>query len=361
MVSFRKANYKQGVDLAQAYILYEEASLLDVGESSEGTAQAKKIFAEAARLFEKASFIQKAAETWAAAGKYKEAAAALKAEGEYDKAALWYARASDFMEAAECHHLAKQYEEAVGAYHKGVHFADLVAYLGKSVTLGLFCVRVIESTKLTKNRYRKCISNSIKTRYSRLINLLFQHGNLPETLLPAAVEAFGSENEIEAFYKKFERTQDLMAFYRERKRYSDFFKLALSEGKFEGAILIAKESRAVDASQGECASSVPVGDLLSLFNGLMAGYTWSSIQFDFHHVSFVRDHPIVVLGKGTEVGSELHGPSSGWDKIFDCLRAANVGDFKIPREWHNTEFFTEFGNGFLDLVVGVANRERHMC
>ena len=148
-----------------------------------------------------------------------------------------------------------------------------------------------------------------------------------------------------------------MAFYRERKRYSDFFKLALSEGKFEDAILMAKESRAVDAAQAECPSTVPIGDLLSLFNSLMAGYTWSSIQFDFRDVSFTRDHPIVAIGKGTGLESKLHGTSSGWDKIFDCLQAATAsgGDLKIPRERHNAEFFTEFGNGFLDLVVGTAN------
>ncbi|KAF8416944.1 hypothetical protein EV426DRAFT_624835 [Tirmania nivea] len=341
LVSFCKANYKQGEDLAQAYILYQEATLLDV-RSSEGSAQAKEIFAKAARLFEQASFIKKAAETWVAAGGYKEAAAVLKADTEYDQAAFWYTKASDFREAAECHHLAKKYDEAVGAYHKGVHFTELVAYFGK---------------------YRKYISISIKTRYSRLINLLFQHGDLPETLLPAALEAFGRENEIEDFYKKFERTEDLMAFYRERKRYSDFHKVALGEGKFEDALLMAQESRAVGAAQAECTSTIPTEDLLSLSNGLMAGYTWSSTQVDFHDVSLARvssprkvwlaplkqlNHPIAMLGDG--IGLELHGLNLGWEEIFNCLWCANDRDLKIPRQRHNAKFFQELGNDFLDLV-----------
>jgi len=118
--------------VANAYILYEEASALGKGK---GARRAKEIFAKAAELFGQALFIQKAAETWGACGQYRKAADILKTHREYGKAALWYARVPDFMEAAECHHLAKQYDEAVIAYRKGEHFTELVAYLGEYVTL----------------------------------------------------------------------------------------------------------------------------------------------------------------------------------------------------------------------------------
>jgi len=118
--------------VAKAYILYEEASALDLGE---GAYQAREIFAIAAQLFEQALFMQKAAETWRAIGQYRKAADVLKAHREYGKAALWYAKVPDFMEAAECHHLAKQYDEAVVAYRKGKHFTELVTYLGEFVIL----------------------------------------------------------------------------------------------------------------------------------------------------------------------------------------------------------------------------------
>jgi len=118
--------------VANAYISYEKASALGLGE---GAHKAKELFAKAAQLFEQALFIQKAAETWGAAGEYKKAGDVLKAHREYGKAAVWYARVPDFMEAAECHHLAKQYDEAVIAYRKGEHFIELVTYWGECVTL----------------------------------------------------------------------------------------------------------------------------------------------------------------------------------------------------------------------------------
>jgi len=142
---FRRANYKQGEDVANAYILYEEASALGLGE---GARRAKELFAKAAQLFEQALFIQKAAETWGAAGQYKKAADVLRAHREYGKAALWYARVPDFMEAAECHHLAKQYDEAVIAYRKGEHFTELVTYLGEFVIL----IATIQSIEKADNK-----------------------------------------------------------------------------------------------------------------------------------------------------------------------------------------------------------------
>lgn len=131
---FRKGDYKQGEDLATAYQLYETASRLDVGASNQ---QAKRTFAEAAQLFEDALFIQKAAETWGAAGQYGKAAEVLWAHKEYGKAALWYMRANNFLQAARCHHLAEQHDEAVKAYRKGEHWAQLVEYLERFVTLVL--------------------------------------------------------------------------------------------------------------------------------------------------------------------------------------------------------------------------------
>ncbi|KAF8431998.1 hypothetical protein BGX38DRAFT_1277007 [Terfezia claveryi] len=328
---FRKANYKQGEDLAEAYQLYETASRLDVGASSQ---QAKKIFGEAAKLFEDSLFIQKAAETWGAAEQYGKAGEILRAHKEYGKAALWYRRDKDFLQAAQCHHMAEQHDEAVKDYRKGEHWAQLVEYL---------------------EQYQEYISDSIKTRYSTLINLLLHRGDLPEALLPTALETLGDENAKEDFYKKFEKTEDLLTFYSEHKRYHDYFKLALREGKFEEAVLMGSESRVAK----DIGSKVPPEDLLILYNGVMAGYTWSSIQFDLNNlfeakvplnITRLPAHAIPELGQSSV--PELRGPGSGWQELLDCLKRAG-DNLRLPRQRLNVysgKFFRVFGDEFLDLV-----------
>ena len=219
----------------------------------------------------------------------------------------------------------------------------------------MFCVNS-PSRKLTEYRYQEKISNSIKTRYSTLINLLLLRGDLPEALLPAALETLGDENAKEEFYKKFEKTEDLFAFYSERKRYHDYFQLALREGKFEDAVRIGNASRVAK----DPVSKVPPEDLLMLYNGIMAGYTWSSIQFDLHNLSKAKlpltvikppTHTIPELGKTP--APELRGPSSGWLDILDCLKRAS-DSLLLPRQRQNiysVKFFREFGHNFLNLVV----------
>ncbi|RPB27817.1 P-loop containing nucleoside triphosphate hydrolase protein [Terfezia boudieri ATCC MYA-4762] len=325
---FRKAKYKQGEDLAEAYQLYEKASQLDVGASSQ---QAKRIFGDAAKLFEDSLFIQKAAETWGAAEQYGKAAEVLRAHKEYGKAALWYRRDKDFLQAAQCHHLAEKHDEAVKDYRKGEHWAELVKYL---------------------EQYQKYISDSIKSRYSTLINLLLHRGDLPEALLPTALETLGDENAKEDFYKKFEKTEDLLTFYLEHKRYHDYFKLALREGRFEDAVLMGSESRVAK----EIVSRVPPEDLLTLYNGVMAGYTWSSIQFDLNNL-FEAEVPLSITAHAIpELGQssvpELRGPGTGWQEILDCLKRAG-DNLRLPRQRqdvNSVEFFSVFGDEFLDLV-----------
>ena len=267
--------------MANAYILYEEASALDLGE---GAHQAKEIFAKAAQLLEQALFIQKAAEAWGAAGRYRKAADVLKAHREYGKAALWYGRVPDFIEAAECHHLAKQYD---------------------------------------------------------------------------------CDNAEGDFYKKFERTEDLLGLCTAHKRYQDFFQLALSKGKFEGAVRMANESRFADPGGSD--SAIPAADLLTLFNSLMAGHTWSSIGFDLHELSGSRvlptfkkpNHAIAVLRDRT--APELRSASSSWEDISDCLQSIDSGDLRVPRQRHNishANFFKGFGDDFLDLVVSFAGHSK---
>jgi len=191
-----------------------------------------------------------------------------------------------------------------------------------------------------------------------------QRGDLPEALLPTALKTLGSEDAKEDFYKKFERTEDLLAFYTAHKRYQDHFQLALSKGKFEDAVRMANQSRTADPGSN---SAVSAADLLILFNGLMAGHTWSSVRFDLHKLSSTRvlptfkkpNHAITVLGGRT--APELRSAGSGWEEILDCLQSIDSGDLHVPRQRHNmshANFFKVFGDDFLDLVVSFAGRTK---
>lgn len=134
------AKHKQGEDLTNAFILFEKASHLEGDAESisiERLEKVKKLYSKAAKLFEVALFIQKAAEAWAAAREYRNAARVLRIHGHYGKAAFWYTRAGDFCGAAECHTLANQHDEAVHAYRKGEHFVELIAYLRRFVKIEL--------------------------------------------------------------------------------------------------------------------------------------------------------------------------------------------------------------------------------
>ena len=125
-------------NLLKRTLLYEEASELNVGAFEYGE-QARRIFAEAAQLFEDALFTQTAAEAWGAAGEHKNAAEVFKRNKEYGKAALWYMRANDFLQSAQCHHWAEQHDQAVKAYRKGGHWTELLAYLEQFVTPTVLC------------------------------------------------------------------------------------------------------------------------------------------------------------------------------------------------------------------------------
>jgi len=189
-----------------------------------------------------------------------------------------------------------------------------------------------------------------------------QRGDLPEALLPTALKTLGSDDAKEKFYKKFERTEDLLALYTAQKRYQDFFQLALSKGKFEDAVRMANESRTADPGSN---SAVPAADLLTLFNGLMAGHTWSSIRFNLRELPSARVLPTFKKPNHAtrETAPELRSPSSGWEEISDCLQSIDSGDLRIdrqrPRQYHNTSnFFQEFGDDFLDLVVSFASRSK---
>lgn len=182
-------------------------------------------------------------------------------------------------------------------------------------------------------------------------------GDLPEALLPAALETLGDENAKEDFYKKFEKTEDLLTFYLERKRYNEYFQLSLREGRLEDAFRVGIESR-VDRNVDKD-SRVSSEDLLTLYNGLMTGSTWSSIRLDLKNLSEAKEplmciptHTIPKVGK-TSV-PELRGPISGWEEILDCLQRPS-NKMQVPRQRQSiyyAKFFKEFGDNFLDLVVG---------
>ena len=190
---------------------------------------------------------------------------------------------------------------------------------------------------------------------------MLQRGDLSEALLPAAIETLGSEDAKEKFYTQFERTEDLLEFYAERKQYNKYFELALSEGKFEDALHMAMESRAVDPHGST--SAIPKGDLLTLFNGLMAGNTWSSIQFNLHEASTLQVLPTLkqpnqaITAFGENIAPELRGPSTGWEQILDCLQNTDNRHLQIPRKCYNIYHadFQGLGNDFLDLVVSFTD------
>ncbi|KAF8445555.1 hypothetical protein BDZ91DRAFT_803569 [Kalaharituber pfeilii] len=258
LLSFRRAQHQQGQALARAYLLYKEARGLDVDQSNKLSPQAIELFLNAAKLFMEASFTQKAAETYAAvrdyikatetyaaagdyikaaetyaaagdyikaaetyagagdyikaaenyvaagdyikaaktyvaagdyikaaetyaaAGDYIKAADILRAREEYGKAGILFERADEFMKAATCYHMAKEYDNTVKAYRRGEHFAELIAYL---------------------NQHRDCISIDVQKRCYTLINILIQRG----------IDTLGDRHEREEFYKKIDRTEELLA------------------------------------------------------------------------------------------------------------------------------------------------------
>ncbi|KAF8460724.1 hypothetical protein BDZ91DRAFT_851386 [Kalaharituber pfeilii] len=322
LLSFCRAQHQQGQDLANAYLLYEEASGLDVGQSNKLSPQAIDLFLKAAKLFEDASFIQKAAETYAAAGNYTKAAEVLEAVEDYGKAGIWYERAGKFPKAANCYHMAKQYDNAVIAYRRGEHFAELIAYL---------------------NQHHNHISVDVQKRYSTLINILLQRGDLPEVLLPAAIDTLGDGKEKEEFYKKFDRTDDLLTFYKKKKKYYDAFKLSLDHGKFDFAIQLAEEPQAFLTG---LEFSIPVNDMLILCNGWMAQSAWSSVGLKDAHFS----DSAINIGKAT--GPVLRKVQAGWEQLLGSIHQRGKL-LVLPRpmpDQHSGNFFQEFGNDFLDLV-----------
>ncbi|KAF8460717.1 hypothetical protein BDZ91DRAFT_798572 [Kalaharituber pfeilii] len=320
LLSFRRAQHQQGQDLANAYLLYEEASGLDVGQSNELSPQAIDLFLNAAKLFEDASFMQKAVETYAAVGNYIKAAEVLEAV-DYGKAGIWYERAGEFPKAANCYHMAKQYDNAVIAYRRGEHFAELIAYL---------------------NQHHNHISVDVQKQYSALINILLQRGDLSEVLLPSAIDTLGDSKEKEEFYKRFDRTDDLLAFYKKKMKYYDAFKVSLDHGMFDFAIQLAEEPQALIGLE----FSIPVNDMLILCNGWMAQSAWSSVGLKDAHFSASA----INIGKAT--GPVLREVQVGWEQLLGSIHQRGKL-LVLPRpmpDQHSGNFFQEFGNDFLDLV-----------
>ena len=208
-------------------------------------------------------------------------------------------------------------------------------------------------------RYQERISRDIRTRYSTLVNILLHRGDLDKELIPAAINTLAKGTEKEDFYKKFERTEDLWALYREEKRYHDAFKLALSQGMFDDALRLGEEPSTIAvAGFDNSKTAIPISEYLTLFNGLMGAHAWSSIQFNLRDISktktglpFPPTLPLPpALGQGQ--AATLRGPRSGWAQILDCILSARQGlTLHIPRPEASTYFFREFGSGFLDLLV----------
>ncbi|KAF8430382.1 hypothetical protein EV426DRAFT_713373 [Tirmania nivea] len=191
----RRAEHSQGVELATAYLLYEEASALDVeGEDK----SAAPIYRQAAQQFEGAGFIKKAAESWGSAGDYIKAAKLLQAHAEYGKAATWYEKAGKLLDAASSYQQAAMYDDAVRAYRTGEHFAELIIFM---------------------KTYQDNISKDVRVRYSTLVNLLLQRDDLQRLCLRPSV-----------FWVK------------EQGRFDDAFKLAISKGKLEDALHVLAHS-----------------------------------------------------------------------------------------------------------------------
>ncbi|KAF8468205.1 hypothetical protein BDZ91DRAFT_722149 [Kalaharituber pfeilii] len=331
LICFKKARHNQGEALATAHIRYQEARAKDV-DVKEVRREARVLYEQAANLFHQAGFIQKAAESWAATRKYRKAADILRDHGAYGRAAPFYEEAHNFLEAATCYDKAEQYDNALMAYRKGDHFQELVDYLREN-----------------ENR----ISRGLRTCYLTLVNILLQRGDiaLPERMHFIVVDMLGNDSDKEAFYQKFNRAEDLWKFYIEKRLYYKAFKLALTEGKFEDAIRLAQEPRAVKAG---VISAVPECEVLTLFNGLMAAHAWSSMGISFNEVSQRNGVPpmssISSLRKITL--PILRGPHLGWEQISDCIFETGAKLNLIrPLDNRSSQMFLQgCGNDFLDLA-----------
>ncbi|KAF8462261.1 hypothetical protein BDZ91DRAFT_356694 [Kalaharituber pfeilii] len=335
---FRRAGHRQGQALANAFLKYQDAQALDIAPDTLSM-EARELYEQAATLFEEGSFIDKAAEAWAAMENYKKAAQVLQADKNYGKAARYYEKAEEFLQAGTCYDLAGQYDDAVRVYRKGEHFTELIEYLG---------------------RRQQRISNDVRTRYSTLVNILLQRGDLqlPDNMMSVAVDTLGDDDKKEKFYKDFNRTEDLLEFYRRKKRYHETFMLALSEGKFQYAVRLAEEPGASTAGRE---LSIPLDDILTLFNGLMAGNTWSSVGINIQTVS--QSTATSSLGLGTVMADDLSSTKytalalnksqSRWKQILACVAAAGTG-FKLARPDASasfSNFLGEIETNFLDLAI----------
>lgn len=178
-------------------------------------------------------------------------------------------------------------------------------------------------------------------------------------LLPAAIDTLGDDNAVEEFYSKFKKTDELLAFYIERNRYHDFFKLAVSEGMFESAVVeVLKKKKEGIISVDDGSLDIPSQDFMVLIAGLSAMDTWNFTGFQLRALAQTRLPATQAPSKGfwasvEGLDNDLHGDHCGWDEIARCIWIA--GDkMKLPRQRMDevySSFFSKFGNHFLDLVV----------
>ena len=102
------------------------------------------------------------------------------------------------------------------------------------------------------------LESDVFRRYSRTCNLLLKQGRVPSHLRALCIDLLGSDDEREAFFKDFNMKEDLLEFYRSKKRYHEVYHLLLESEQLRSALEVA----VTYASQ--CA--VPEHDLERLFH-----------------------------------------------------------------------------------------------
>lgn len=200
-----------------------------------------------------------------------------------------------------------------------------------------------------KHRYQDHISKDVRVRYSTLVNLLLQRGDLqlPETVMPEVVGILGEGTAREEFYIKYEKTEDLMALYQEQARFYDAFKLAISKGKLDDALRLGRLERALkEGHEG----SIPVSEFLMLFNGLLMEYTWCIAKLRPGNKS---NMDVLSIFSDAATIRCMQEPSQGWERVLDCVKnpVSNFRYGSLGSDGSCVTFFTEFGNAVLDFLV----------
>jgi hypothetical protein len=152
-------------------------------------------------------------------GRLEEAADVYAAMGRdrKEQAASLYYRAGAYRKASECYDAVERYDAAAAALRKGELFGELVQYV-------------------EANRDR--LEPAQTTRYHKLCMILLKQGRISADLQEVIIDALGSDDEKEDFFRKCKLTKQLVAIFVKRGKYGEAFRELVKDGKLEKALKI---------------------------------------------------------------------------------------------------------------------------